>query len=224
MLTFVSAIASSSESSVLTAVQLMWINLFQDTMAALALATDPPTPTILDNKPEPRSAPLISVPMWKFIFGQSFYQLAVTLILHFGGNAILNYHTDQQLAQMQTIVFNTYVWLNIFNMYNSRRIDDRFNILEGIHRNYLFIMITSIMISVQIVIIFVGGQTFSTTRLTGAQWALSVVLGFLCIPFGFLMHFVPDTFLEKWIQGIERVVDTLVRRVRRRPSVSNVTV
>jgi Ca2+-transporting ATPase len=117
MLTFVSAIASSTETSVLTAVQLMWINLFQDTMAALALATDPPTPTILDKKPDPRSAPLITIPMWKMIFGQSAYQLAVTLILHFGDATILNYHTDLELAQLQTVVFNAYVWMNIFNMY-----------------------------------------------------------------------------------------------------------
>jgi Ca2+-transporting ATPase len=117
MLTFVSAIASSTETSVLTAVQLMWINLFQDTMAALALATDPPAPTILDKKPDPRSAPLITITMWKQIFGQSAYQLAVTLILYFGGETLLNYHTDQELAQLQTIVFNTYVWMNIFNMY-----------------------------------------------------------------------------------------------------------
>ena len=117
MLTMVSAIASSTETSVLTAVQLMWINLFQDTMAALALATDPPSPTILDKKPDPKSAPLITIPMWKMIFGQSAYQLVVTLVLHFGGATILNYHTDHELAQLQTIVFNAYVWMNIFNMY-----------------------------------------------------------------------------------------------------------
>jgi Ca2+-transporting ATPase len=98
MLTFVSAVASSNEQSVLTAVQLMWINLFQDTMAALALATDPPAPTILDKKPDLRSAPLITIPMWKMIFGRSAYQLAVTLILSFGGATILNYHTDLELA------------------------------------------------------------------------------------------------------------------------------
>jgi Ca2+-transporting ATPase len=117
MLTIVSAIASSTETSVLTAVQLMWINLFQDTLAALALATDPPPPSILDKKPEPRSASLITMPMWKMIFGQSIYQLAVTLVLHFGGAKILHYHTDVELLQLQTLVFNSYVWMNIFNMY-----------------------------------------------------------------------------------------------------------
>jgi P-type Ca2+ transporter type 2C len=246
VLTMVSAIASSTETSVLTAVQLMWINLFQDTMAALALATDPPAPTILDKKPDPRSAALITIPMWKMIFGQSAYQLAVTLILHFGGATILNYHTDRELAQLQTIVFNTYVWMNIFNMYkyvcsiplpsniqwrmasshltsilifnSNRRIDNKFNILEGLHRNWLFIAITTIMIGVQVLIIFIGGETFSVTRLTGAQWAISVVLGVLCIPFGFFMSFISDESLAKWFRPVERAIEALVSRVRRRPS------
>jgi Ca2+-transporting ATPase len=117
MLTFVSAAASSIEQSVLTAVQLMWINLFQDTMAALALATDPPTHSILDRNPDPKSATLITIAMWKMIIGQSIYQLAVTLVLYFGGATILSYQTAQELEQLQTLVFNTYVWMQIFNMY-----------------------------------------------------------------------------------------------------------
>jgi len=117
MLTFVSSIASSAEQSVLTAVQLMWINLFQDTMAALALATDPASSSILDRKPDPRSEPLITIPMWKMIIGQSVYQVAVTLILYFGGTTILSYETAHEQEQLQTLIFNTFVWMQIFNMY-----------------------------------------------------------------------------------------------------------
>src|SRR6185437_6738924 len=58
LLTFISAISSDEEKSVLKAVQLLWVNLIMDTFAALALATDPPTPELLNRKPEPRTAPL----------------------------------------------------------------------------------------------------------------------------------------------------------------------
>jgi Ca2+-transporting ATPase len=105
----------------------------------------------------------------------------------------------------------------IFN--SSRRIDNKFDILEGLHRNWLFIAITTIMIGVQVLLIFVGGETFSVTRLTGAQWAISVVLGALCIPFGFFMHLIPDELLGKWFQPVDRAIEALVRRVRRSPSV-----
>jgi Ca2+-transporting ATPase len=116
-LAFVSAVADSSQESVLTPVQLMWVNLFQDTLAALALATDPPPRRILNRKPEPISTPLITPTMWKMIIGQSVYQMVVTLVLYFAGSSIFSYHSAHQKSQLQTAVFNTYVWMQIFNMY-----------------------------------------------------------------------------------------------------------
>ena len=117
MLTFVSAVASNDESSVLTAVQLLWVNLIMDTFAALALATDPPSPSMLHRKPEPKSAPLISLTMWKMIVGQSIYQLVVTFILFFGGVRILSYDTVHEQNSLQTLIFNVFVWMQIFNQY-----------------------------------------------------------------------------------------------------------
>jgi len=87
-----------------------------DTFAALALATDPPPPSILDRKPQPKSAALISLTMWKMIIGQSIYQLAVTLVLNFAGDRILT-HIDARKDSLETLVFNTYVWMQFFNQY-----------------------------------------------------------------------------------------------------------
>lgn len=117
LLTFITAVSSSEEKSVLTAVQLLWVNLIMDTMAALALATDPPTESILDRKPDPKSAPLISVTMWKMIIGESLYQLAITLLLYYGSYSILSYSSDREIAQVPTLVFNTFVWMQIFNQW-----------------------------------------------------------------------------------------------------------
>ena len=117
ILTFVSAVASSDESSVLTAVQLLWVNLIMDTFAALALATDPPSESILDRKPDPKSAPLITLTMWKQIIGQAIFQLIVTFILNFAGKSILSYQSQHEQDELQTIVFNTFVWMQIFNQY-----------------------------------------------------------------------------------------------------------
>lgn len=116
LLTFITAVSSDTESSVLTAVQLLWVNLIMDTLAALALATDPPTPSILNRKPEPKSAPLISITMWKMIIGESSYQLTITLILQFGSAAIWQYE-DYESANIQTFVFNAFVWMQIFNQW-----------------------------------------------------------------------------------------------------------
>lgn len=117
LLTFISAVSNDNEESVLTAVQLLWVNLIMDTMAALALATDPPTRSILDRKPDPKSAPLITVTMWKMIIGEAIYQLAITLLLYFGAEKILSYTSVREISQVNTLVFNTFVWMQIFNQW-----------------------------------------------------------------------------------------------------------
>jgi P-type Ca2+ transporter type 2C len=145
IITIVTAIASVSETSALSAVQLLWINIIMDTFAALALATDPASESLLDRKPEPKHAPLFTVNMYKQIFGQAIYQIIVILTFHFAGLWILGLSsTDENKAMLQTLVFNAFVFAQIFNSINCRRLDRRLNVFEGILRNYYFIVITLI--------------------------------------------------------------------------------
>ncbi|KAH6614024.1 calcium transporting P-type ATPase-like protein [Boeremia exigua] len=199
VLTFVSAVSSEDQQSVLTAVQLLWVNLIMDTFAALALATDPPTRSLLNRKPDPKSAPLITLRMWKMIIGQAIYQLVVTFILYFAGESILSYESENEKKQLPTLVFNTFVWMQIFNALNNRRLDNRFNIFEGITHNWFFIGILAIMIGGQTMIVFVGGVAFSVTRINGAQWGYSIVLGFLSLPVGMIVRLIPDELIRKCI-------------------------
>jgi Ca2+-transporting ATPase len=201
LLAFITAVSSGSEKSVLTAVQLLWVNLIMDTMAALALATDPPTRKILDRKPDPKSAPLISVNMWKMIIGQAIYQLIVTLVLYFAGPAIFHYSGEDEMEQLQTMVFNTFVWMQIFNSLNNRRLDNKFNILEGIQRNWFFVGIFLVMVGGQTLIIFVGGRAFQVRRQFGDQWGVAIVLGAISIPVGVLIRLIPDEFAAKLCPG-----------------------
>lgn len=187
---------STEEESGLTAVQLLWVNLIQDTLAALALATDPPTLDLLNRKPEPKHASLITFTMWKMIFGQSIVQLAIIFCLQFYG---LNVFTSWDDDVRKTIVFNAFVWLQIFNEINCRRIDDKINVFVGFLENRLLIVIIAIMIACQILIISIGGAAFSVTRLDGIQWLFCVGLGFLALPAGALIRLLPNKFLMKFI-------------------------
>lgn len=185
--------------SVLTAVQLLWVNLIMDTFAALALATDPPTESVLDRKPQPKSAPLITTNMWKMIIGQAIFQLIVTFVLYFAGNTILGYDplNETQQTELKTIVFNTFVWMQIFNEFNNRRLDNKFNIFEGVHRNQFFIVINFIMVGAQIAIIFVGGAAFEITALNGTQWAICIVAAAVSLPWAVVVRLFPDEWFAK---------------------------
>ncbi|KAF9583251.1 hypothetical protein BGW38_009920 [Lunasporangiospora selenospora] len=222
VLTLVTAVISEDQEPVMSAVQLLWVNLIMDTLAALALATDPPTMDLLDRQPEPRTAPLISFAMWKMILGEAILQLVITFVLKYAGMSILNYdeipdYLNEKVAanpkvadayfgfkrqELDTMVFNTFVFLQIFNEINCRRLDSHLNIFSGILRNRYFVVIFVIMVVFQIIIIEFGGAAFQTERLDGIQWLICVLLGLLSLPVGVIVRLIPDEIfgpLKNWI-------------------------
>ncbi|PKY02369.1 cation-transporting atpase [Aspergillus campestris IBT 28561] len=221
LLTFISSVSDPEMRSVLTAVQLLWINLIMDSLAALALATDPPTEEILDRPPAKGGAPLISTTMWKMIIGQSIFQLTVTLTLHFGHH-LLPYPD----AERRSIIFNTFVWMQIFNEFNNRRLDNQFNIFTGLHRNWFFIGITCLMVGGQIIIAYFGGAAFSIVPIYGEQWAICVLVAAISWPWAIAVRFFPDVWFAAVVrtvgkpvvpvyQWLGRGVNTVVRGVKR---------
>lgn len=71
------------------------------------------------------------------------------------------------------------------------------------------------MMGAQILISFVGGRAFSVVRMTGDQWAYSLVLGFISIPVGFVLQAVSDSVVEK---PMAMFGDLWRRRIRRNPT------
>ena len=64
------------------------------------------------------------------------------------------------------------------------------------------------MIGGQILIAFVGGKAFSIARLTGVQWAISIVLGAISIPVGIVIRLIPDVLFTRkiWLSEADRPV------------------
>ncbi|KAF2177607.1 calcium-translocating P-type ATPase [Zopfia rhizophila CBS 207.26] len=184
---FVSAVEDPEMRSVLTAVQLL------DSLAALSLSTDAPTDEILDRPPTPRSTSIISITMWKMIIGQAIFQVIATFTLHFAGPRFLPYPEPE----MRSIIFNMFVWLQIFNQYNNRRLDNKFNIFTNIHKNYFFMGLNVVMVGCQIAIVFFGSTAFQIVALNGPQWGISIVVSILCIPWGVCVRLFPDWLFER---------------------------
>ena len=92
-----------------------------DSLGALALATEPPTPDMLDRYPEDKRAYLVSPTMMRMIFGQSFFQLAVAITLLTAGPSIfnLNMAIAGEKAILRSLVFNAFVFMQLFNESNA---------------------------------------------------------------------------------------------------------
>jgi P-type Ca2+ transporter type 2C len=71
-------------------------------------------------------------------------------------------------------------------------------------RNWWFIGIQFIIVGGQLLIMFVGGQAFSITRITGAQWGISIILGILSLPMAIIIRLIPDEVFAQMIPRMPR--------------------
>ena len=194
--------------SPLTAVQLLWVNLIMDTMAALALATEQPTRALLDRHPFKKDSHLITKVLWRFIFGHSIYQLTALILTLARGKDWLNIDEEPdeytgRYTQHLTVVFNVFVWMQIFNEVNARKVNNERNVFQGIHKNWIFWLIIIISIIAQIILVELGGSFSSTTSLTWGQWGYSIIWGAGTL----IWHQVVITFPIDLLDGIQ-IIDS----------------
>ena len=194
-LTLVSAITVGD--SPLRALQLLWVNLIMDTLASLALATESPSPDLLKRKPYGRNKSLISRQMWVFMLGHTAYQLVVLFTLLYAGAQLLNID-DGRYRELRatpghhfTVIFNTFVFMQIFNEINARKIHGEWNVFSGIHRNVVFLCVVVGQLTVQILIVEFGSIVFTTRGLTLDLWLWCIFLGSTELLVGQILTLVP---------------------------------
>ncbi|XP_067447725.1 plasma membrane calcium-transporting ATPase 1-like isoform X1 [Thunnus thynnus] len=190
------------QDSPLKAVQMLWVNLIMDSFASLALATEPPTEALLLRNPYGRDKPLISRTMMKNILGHAVYQLTLIFTLLFMGEKIFDIRSGRNAplhappSQHYTIVFNTFVLMQLFNELNARMIHGERNIFKGILNNPIFCSILVGTFLVQFVIVQFGGKPFSCVSLNVEQWLWCVFLGLGSLVWGQLVTSIPNSWLK----------------------------
>ncbi|XP_036957786.1 plasma membrane calcium-transporting ATPase 2-like isoform X3 [Acanthopagrus latus] len=194
--------ACITQDSPLKAVQMLWVNLIMDTLASLALATEPPTESLLLRKPYGRDKPLISRTMMKNILGHAVYQLIIIFTLLFAGENFFDIDSGRNAplhsppSEHYTIVFNVFVMMQLFNEINARKIHGERNVFEGIYRNPIFCSVVLGTFALQIIIVQFGGKPFSCTALTIDQWLWCVFIGVGELLWGQLISAIPTHHLK----------------------------
>ncbi|NXV96887.1 AT2B2 ATPase, partial [Calonectris borealis] len=195
--------ACITQDSPLKAVQMLWVNLIMDTFASLALATEPPTEALLLRKPYGRNKPLISRTMMKNILGHAVYQLTLIFTLLFVGKKKMfkidsgrNAPLHSPPSEHYTIIFNTFVMMQLFNEINARKIHGERNVFDGIFRNPIFCTIVLGTFAIQIVIVQFGGKPFSCSPLQLDQWMWCVFIGLGELVWGQVIATIPTSRLK----------------------------
>jgi calcium-translocating P-type ATPase len=186
-ITFLSALVGYDPP--LNAVMMLWVNLIMDTMGALALGTEPPKKELLDRPPYKRNSSLISLPMWRNILIQSTYQLTLLVYLLNKGPQLFN--CEDGSSHHFTIVFNAFVYCQIFNEFNAREIGDVFNPIGSLEESPMFSLVIIFTIISQYLIVEYGGDFTQTTPLSMNEWMTTVGYGAISIPIGFFMRLFP---------------------------------
>ncbi|KAK1427763.1 hypothetical protein QVD17_16457 [Tagetes erecta] len=188
MTNFVSACTSGSAP--LTAVQLLWVNMIMDTLGALALATEPPHDGLMKRPPIGRDINFITKVMWRNIIGQSIYQLIVLGILQFDGKRLLNLNGPDSTAVLNTMIFNTFVFCQVFNEINSRDME-KVNVITGMFDSWVFMLVMVCTVTFQIIIVELLGTFASTVPLSANLWLASVLMGSVSLPVGAVLKYIP---------------------------------
>lgn len=178
----------------LNAIQLLWINLIMDSMGALALATEEPDDSLLDRAPVGKTEGLISPIMWRNIAVQGCYQLVVLFGILFKGDLFFNgdgYNLPAGEKYIQsrphyTVIFNAFVWCQIFNEFNSRRLDNEPSAFRGVLNSKIFVGVIIATILTQYAFIEYGGEYTKTVPLKQSDWMVTVAIGAVTIPIGFM--------------------------------------
>ncbi len=170
--------------SPLTVTQMLWVNLIMDTFAAMALASLPPSRSVMKEKPRPREAFIINSPMWRSIIGVGgiFFLLLLALLYYFEhtditcltqvGHVAMGPNTGLSAYEL-SLFFTIFVFLQFWNMFNARAFETgrsafHFKDCEG------FGLIALLILFGQILIVSIGGEFFNVVPLKAIDWVIII--------------------------------------------------
>ena len=166
-------------SSPLTITQMLWVNLIMDTFAAGALASLPPSWSVMKERPRKSGENgdfIITKPMAKSIFGVGLIFVIIQVAL------LMWFNTDGELSRYeQSEFFTFFVMLQFWNMFNAKAYMTGCSAFKGLLSDYTFLAVCALIVVGQILIVSFGGTMFNVVPLSLESWlqitiATSVVL------------------------------------------------
>ena len=176
--------AFTGTESPLTVTQMLWVNLILDTFAAMALASLPPSPQVMQAKPRDRRAFIITGRMKRRITatGGIFFALMMALLYLFRHADVtgllkpwsIDFSSAGHISPYElSLFFTIFVMLQFWNLFNARAFGTRRSALHMTHCNG-FVFIALLILAGQYLIVTFGGTMFSVMPLAIEDWAVII--------------------------------------------------
>lgn len=172
--------------SPLTITQMLWVNLIMDTFAAGALASLPPNPKVMKDRPRKSGANgdfIITKPMaWNiFATGALFVAIQVALLLWLGKDGGLSLYSQSEF-------FTFFVMLQFWNMFNAKAYMTGASAFKGLGNNPAFLLVCAIILVGQFLIVTFGGEMFNVVPLNPESWGIIIASTSLVLWVGELLR------------------------------------
>ena len=151
----------------LTVVQILWVNIIMDTFAAMAMASLPPNPEVMRDKPRPRNEFIITPAMARTLFTCGGVMVVVLLGMLF----YWSFGCGEMTVRELTLFFSTFVFMQFWNMFNAKGFETRHSVFKDWHGCREFFLILLAIAVGQVLIVEFGGAVFRTVPLSWGEWA-----------------------------------------------------
>ena len=174
----------------ITVMQMLWINMIMDTLAALAFSYEAPLPSYMEEAPKKKEEDILNFYCISEILVSALYSSILCfcfLKLDFFKN-MFRVHEDN--LYFMTGFFALFIFMGIFNSFNART--PRLNLLANITKNKVFLITFISIILIQLYLIYFGGNLFRTYGLTLKELEIIILLALSVI----LVDFIRKIFFK----------------------------
>jgi Ca2+-transporting ATPase len=179
ILTFIAPLLGYPEP--FTILQILWINLIMDTLAAFALCSEAPHAGLMTRPPVPRDEHIITPFMWVSIVVTGLFFIVAGLLQMTTG--LLG---GTKPAEVSTVLFAAFVIAQVWNGINCRAMDG--TMPPFFRGNPTFFIVIGLIVATQVLIVQYGGAAFNTVPLSPEQWITIIVLSSSVLVVGFVLR------------------------------------
>ena len=166
--------------SPVTVVQMLWINIIMDTLGGLAFAGEAANPDYMKEKPKKREEPILNKYMISQIALSGIFTVGLFVAFLLCPSITSRFRSSSDSSYLLSAFFALFIFASVFHCFNART--DRIFLLNKLSKNKPFIFIMALILTVQILFIYLGGSVLRTVPLTLDELKITLMLALSVFP------------------------------------------